>query len=246
MAMHAALQDWVLTELRFDEWVCFVLAALLLRVAIVIASITKARGRLVVSFGLLAVCAGLGYLFAWSPSHLAGIEASRVLAADRATWLLFGALVGLGFALARALGHAARSRIGRLEVVVVAPILAITILWAAYSGAQANGWYLPGPRAVSGQPAGAATTSRSSATPTGTHSAHKPSAPSAPCATPASITPWTVTFSASAVVSARAAGPRTAVATTAAWASDTLRRPAEGAPPGPLQERPTLLGGTGC
>jgi hypothetical protein len=153
MAMHAALQDWVLTELRFAEWVCFVLAALLVRVAIVIASFTKARGRLVVSFGLLAVCAGLGYLLARSPSHLGTIETSRILAADRATWLLFGALVGLGLALARA-RHSDRSRIGRLEVVVVAPILAVTLLWAGYSGAQANGWYVPGPQAVLGLPTG--------------------------------------------------------------------------------------------
>jgi hypothetical protein len=143
--IHPDLQGLVLGLLRFDEVLFFLIAAVMVRVAVIVASITNARGRLLLCFGLPVGCAGLGDLYGTVASG-PGSPNQYVLAAQSGTWLLLGALIGLWFAyaVARVLADPSQLSISPSEVAVVTLVFLVIVFWALFGSQAFNGQWTEG------------------------------------------------------------------------------------------------------
>jgi hypothetical protein len=131
----------------------FVLAAVLVRLAIGIASIANVRGGLILGFGMPIIFASLGYasitLFELPPvGHSCPAPGSACfyhpLIGTSGPWVLLGLLAGLWLAYAVAAGLAGSPRGPTWkECSIVLPIMIAMIWWALVIGAdQAGGGYV--------------------------------------------------------------------------------------------------------
>ena len=141
----------------FGWWqvLLFVLAGVLVRLAIGIASIAQVRGGLILGFGMPIIFASLGYagitLFQLPPvGHgcPAGAPGSACtfhpLIGTSAPWVLLGVLAGLWLAYAVAAGLAGSPPgLNWTECAIVLPIMVAAIWWAVVIGPeQAGGGYV--------------------------------------------------------------------------------------------------------
>ena len=141
----------------FGWWqvLLFVLAGVLVRLAVGIASIAQVRGGLILGFGMPIIFASLGYagitLFQLPPvGHgcPAGAPGSACtfhpLIGTSATWVLLGVLAGLRLAYAVAAGLAGSPPgLNWTECAIVLPIMVAAIWWAVVIGPeQAGGGYV--------------------------------------------------------------------------------------------------------
>jgi hypothetical protein len=138
------------------EVLLFLLAAVLVRFAIGIASVAKARGGLILAFGLPIVFAGLGYAFITffrlppvGHSCPPGVPASACiyhpLIGESGPWVFLGLLAGIWLAYALAAGVAGSPRRSRywIECAVAVPVMVAVIWWALVVGPdQAGGGYV--------------------------------------------------------------------------------------------------------
>ncbi|MBO0831071.1 MAG: hypothetical protein J2P29_03775 [Actinobacteria bacterium] len=137
-----------------EQVLLFLLATVLVRLAIAIATIANARGSLILAFGTPAIFAGLGYgvvtIFRQRPighSCPAGSPACFYypLIGETGPWIFLGLLAGIWLAYATAAdlaGHP-RSGLSWVEYAIVLPVMAAVIVWAlAFSHQQAGGGYV--------------------------------------------------------------------------------------------------------
>jgi hypothetical protein len=134
------------------RWVLlFVLAAVLARLAVGVASIARVRGGLMLAFGLPVLCAGLGYGFitvfrppAVGHSCPPGATSACVyhpLIGESGPWIVLGVLAGTWLAYAVAVDLAGPLRLARIwmECAAVLPVMTAVIGWALVVGPQQGG-----------------------------------------------------------------------------------------------------------
>jgi hypothetical protein len=141
--------DW--GTLRWDEVLLFLLAAVLARLAIGIASIAEVRGGLLLAFGLPLISTGVGYaaitVFRAPPvGHSCppgAISACQYhpLIGQSWPWMILGLLVGLwlAYAVATDLVESSRPSQPWIELAVVLPVTLGVIYWALVVGPQQAG-----------------------------------------------------------------------------------------------------------
>lgn len=166
--LHPGL-GWVGWGPGWNEVVIFFLLAILIRFLIGIASIAKARGGIILAFGLPVIFAGLGYAFItlfqqppvghdcpgtsprvhMSPQALAQAEAAACtyhpLIAEIWPWVFGGLLAGtwLAFATAVDLRGSVSRDLKWAEWAVALPVVAVGFWWGIAEGPnQAGGGYV--------------------------------------------------------------------------------------------------------
>lgn len=160
IALHPGV-SWFWADSRgWWEVLFFLLAAVLARLAIGVASVAKVRGGLILAFGVPIISASLGYafitLFRLPPvGHScpgfaqASLQASACtyhpLIGESGPWVLLGLLAGIWLAYAVAVGVEASPRLTRfwVECAIVLPTMTAAIWWALAVGPdQAGGGYV--------------------------------------------------------------------------------------------------------
>jgi hypothetical protein len=136
-----------------EQVLLFVLAAVLVRLAIGVASFADVRGGLLLAFGAPVIFAGLGYavitIFRQPPVGHSCPAVSPAcsyypLIGEAGPWIFLGLLAGVWLAYATAAGLAGSPRRGRrwVECAIVLPVMTAVIVWAlAFSHQQAGGGY---------------------------------------------------------------------------------------------------------
>lgn len=155
IALHPGT-SWHWGSLGWDGVLVFVLAAVLVRLAIGVASIAQARGGLLLAFGMPVVCSGLGYSFittfqqppaGHSCPALAPASACfyHPLIGEGGPWIILGLLAGvwLAYAVAGGLARSPRRGLIWIECAIVPPAITAVIWWALVIGPdQAGGGYI--------------------------------------------------------------------------------------------------------
>jgi hypothetical protein len=152
IALHPGMTWAGWSSLGWNEVLLFLLAAVLARLAIGIASIAKVRGGLVLAVGLPVVFASLGFAFitivrlppvGHSCPALAPAPACvyQPLIGESGPWVFLGLLAGMWLAYAIVIGLARSPRRGlnRVECAVVLPVMIAVIWWAVAIGPQQAG-----------------------------------------------------------------------------------------------------------
>lgn len=134
----------------------FFLAAVLVRLAIGIASVAKVRGSLILAFGMPVIFASLGYAFitffqlppvghSCPPFAPASACLYHPLIGESEPWVFLGLMAGIWLAYAVAAGVAGSPRRSTYwtECAVVLPLMTAVIWWALVVGPdQAGGGYV--------------------------------------------------------------------------------------------------------
>jgi hypothetical protein len=155
IALHPGT-SWNWGSLGWDGVLVFLLAAVLSRLAIGVASIAAVQGGLLLALGMPVVCSGLGYSFitifqqppaGHSCPALAPASACvyHPLIGESGPWIILGLLAGTWLAYAAAAGLARSPRRGPIwmECAIVLPAVTAVILWALVIGPdQAGGGYV--------------------------------------------------------------------------------------------------------
>jgi len=153
VALHPGMTWAGWDSLGWDYVLLFLLAAVLVRLAIGIASFADLRGGLILAFGIPVIFAGLGYgvimIFQQPPvGHscpgLASASACfyHPLIGESGPWIFLGLLAGIWLAYATAAGLSARRGLNWAEPMIVLPAMTAVILWALVVGRdQAGGGY---------------------------------------------------------------------------------------------------------
>jgi hypothetical protein len=152
IALHPGMTWAGWSSLGWGEVLLFLLAAVLVRLAIGIASIAKVRGALVLAVGLPVVFASLGFAFvtivrlppvghscpALAPAYAC---AYQPLIGESGPWVFLGLLAGMWLAYAVAVGLARSSRQGLkwVECAIVLPVMIAVLWWALVIGPQQAG-----------------------------------------------------------------------------------------------------------
>ena len=152
IALHPGMAWAGWSSLGWGEALLFLLAAVMVRLAIGIASIAKVRGAFVLAVGLPVVFAGLGFAFitiirlppvghpcpAPAPAYAC---AYQPLIGESGPWVFLGLLAGLWLAYAVAVGLAGSPRRGLnwVECAIVLPVMIAVIWWALVIGPQQAG-----------------------------------------------------------------------------------------------------------
>jgi hypothetical protein len=152
IALHPGMTWAGWSSLGWGEVLLFLLAAVLVRLAIGIASIAKVRGSLVFAVGLPVGFAGLGFAFitivrlppvghscpALAPAYAC---AYQPLIGESGPWVFLGLLAGLWLAYAVAVGLAGtpRPRLNWVECAIALPVMIAVIWWAIIVGPQQAG-----------------------------------------------------------------------------------------------------------
>ncbi len=158
IALHPGVTwDWG-NGLGWDEVLLFLLVAVLVRLAIGVASIAEVRGGLILAFGMPVIFAGLGYAFitvfrqppvGHSCPSMAPESACvfHPLIGESGPWIILGLLAGLWLAYAIAADLAGSPRRGLIwmECAIVLPAITAVILWALVIGPQQAGGGYVGP-----------------------------------------------------------------------------------------------------
>jgi hypothetical protein len=153
VALHPGVRWFWGGGLGWWQVLLFFLAAVLVRLAIGIASIANVRGGLILGFGLPIIFAGLGYasitLFQLPPvGHSCPAPGSACFyhpfIGTSGPWVLLGLLAGLWLAYAVAAGLAGSPQgLTWTECAIVLPIMIAAIWWALVIGPdQAGGGYV--------------------------------------------------------------------------------------------------------
>lgn len=136
-----------------EQVLLFLLAAVLVRLAIGTASVANARGGLILAFGTPVIFAGLGYavitIFQQPPighSCPPGSPACAYypLIGEIGPWIFLGLLAGiwLAYATAADLAGSPRRGLSWVEYAIALPVMAAAIVWAlVFSHQQAGGGY---------------------------------------------------------------------------------------------------------
>lgn len=140
------------SSLGWGEVLLFLLAAVLVRLAIGIASIANVRGALVLALGLPVVFASLGFAFitivrlppvehSCPPLAPAYACAYQPLIGESGPWVFLGLLAGtwLAYAVAVGLTGAPRRGLKWVECAIVPPVMIALIWWALVIGPQQAG-----------------------------------------------------------------------------------------------------------
>jgi hypothetical protein len=157
IALHPGM-TWFLWDDSLGWWevLLFLLAGVLLRLAIGIASVAKIRGGLILAFGVPMISAGLGYAFiaifqlppvghSCPPFASAYSCTYHPLIGQSGPWVFLGLLAGIWLAYAVALGVAGSPRrsLYWMECAIVLPVMTAAIWWALTVGPdQAGGGYV--------------------------------------------------------------------------------------------------------
>lgn len=156
IALHPGVSWFWADSLGWWEVLFFLLAAVLVRLAIGVASVAKVRGGLILAFGVPIIFASLGYayitLFQLPPvghSCPAFAQASdctyHPLIGESRPWVFLGLLAGIWLAYAVAVGVAGAPRrtLDWIECAIVLPTMTAVIWWALAVGPdQAGGGYV--------------------------------------------------------------------------------------------------------
>jgi hypothetical protein len=155
IAVHPGLTWDGWDPLGWVKILLVLVAAVLVRLAIGIASFANVRGGLILAFGLPVICAGLGYAFIRvfqqppvghsCPTGAGSACVYHPLIGMSGPWILLGLLAGLWLTYAAAPGLAGSPRRGVswAESVIVLPVMTTVILWAVVTGPdQAGGGYV--------------------------------------------------------------------------------------------------------
>jgi hypothetical protein len=154
IAVHPGM-SWNWDSLGWDGVLVFLLAAVLVRLAIGVASIAEVRGGLLLALGMPVICSGLGYsfikIFQLPPvGHSCPIPGPACffhpLIGESGPWIILGLLAGLWLAYAAAAGLARSPRRGLIwiECAIALPAMTAVIWWALVIGPdQAGGGYVP-------------------------------------------------------------------------------------------------------
>ncbi len=156
IALHPGMTWFWGDSLGWWEVLLFFLAAVLIRLAIGIASVAKVRGGLILAFGVPIIFASLGYalirIFQLPPvGHscpaLAPASACvfHPLIGESGPWVFLGLLAGIWLAYAVAVGLAGSPRraLYWMECAIVLPAMMAVIWWALVVGPdQAGGGYV--------------------------------------------------------------------------------------------------------
>jgi hypothetical protein len=148
IAVHpGASWDW--GSLGWVGVLVFVLAAVLVRLAIGVASIAEVRGGLLLALGMPVICSGLGYsfikIFQLPPvPHRCPVPGPACffhpLIGQSGPWIVLGLLAGLWLAYAAAAGGG----LIWIECAIALPAMTAVIWWALVIGPdQAGGGYVP-------------------------------------------------------------------------------------------------------
>jgi hypothetical protein len=143
-------------SLGWWEVLFFFLAAVLVRLAIAIASVAKVRGGLILAFGVPIISASLGYAFitlfqlppvghSCPPLASASDCTYHPLIGESGPWVFLGLLAGIWLAYAVAVGVAGSPRrtLYWTECAIVFPAMTAVIWWALAVGPdQAGGGYV--------------------------------------------------------------------------------------------------------
>ena len=156
IALHPGTTwDWG-SGLGWDEVLLFLLAPVLVRLAIGVASIAEVRGGLILAFGMPIIFSGLGYAFITvfrpppvghsCPSFApASACVYHPLIGESGPWIILGLLAGmwLAYAVAADLAGSPRRGLIWIECAIVLPAITTVILWALVIGPeQAGGGYV--------------------------------------------------------------------------------------------------------
>ena len=153
IALHPGT-SWDWGSLGWDGVLVFFLAAVLVRLAIGVASIAEVRGGLILAFGMPIIFSGLGYsfitIFQLPPvPHRCPVPGSACvyhpLIGESGPWIILGLLAGtwLAYAVAADLARSSRRGLIWIECAIVLPALTAVILWALVIGPdQAGGGYV--------------------------------------------------------------------------------------------------------
>ena len=152
IALHAGMTWAGWDSLGWTEVLLFLLAAVLVRLAIGIASIAKVRGGLILALGMPIIFASLGYtfitIFRLPPvGHMCPAPAPasacvyQPLIAESGPWIFLGLLAGTWLAYAVAVGLAGSPRRGLnwIECAIVLPTTVAVIWWTLVIGPQQAG-----------------------------------------------------------------------------------------------------------
>lgn len=156
IALHPGMTWFLWGSLGWWEVLLFVLAAVLVRLGIGIASVANMRGGLILAFGVPMISAGLGYafvtLFQLPPvGHMCPYRATvysctyHPLIGQSGPWVFLGLLAGIWLAYAVALGVAGSPRraLYWIECATALPVMMAAIWWALVVGPdQAGGDYV--------------------------------------------------------------------------------------------------------
>jgi hypothetical protein len=148
--------SWDWDSLGWDGVLLFLLVAVLVRLAIGVASIAEVRGGLILAFGMPIIFSGLGYAFitvfrqppaGHSCPSLAPASACvyHPLIGESGPWIILGLLAGmwLAYAVAADLAGSPRRGLIWIECAIVLPAITAVILWALVIGPeQAGGGYV--------------------------------------------------------------------------------------------------------
>ena len=143
-------------SLGWWEVLLFLLAAVLVRLAIGIASVAKVRGGLILAFGMPIIFASLGYAFitifqlppvghscpAFAPASACTYHP---IIGESGPWVFLGLLAGiwLAYAIAAGVAGSPRRALYSLECAIVLPTMMAVIWWALAVGPdQAGGGYV--------------------------------------------------------------------------------------------------------
>jgi len=155
IALHPGITWFWGDSLGWWQVLLFFLVAVLVRLAIAVASVANVRGGLILGFGMPIIFAGVGYaairLFQLAPvghSCPPGAPASacvyQPIIGKSGPWVILGLLAGtwLAYAVAAGLGGLPRG-LNRKEYAIVLPIMTGLIWWALVVGPdQAGGGYV--------------------------------------------------------------------------------------------------------
>jgi hypothetical protein len=156
IALHPGVSWFWADSFGWWEVLLFFLAAVLVRLAIGIASVAKVRGGLILAFGLPIISASLGYAFITvfqlppvghsCPAFATAYACTfHPLIGESGPWVFLGLLAGIWLAYAVAVGVAGSPRRTRfwIECAVVLPAMMAVIWWALVVGPdQAGGGYV--------------------------------------------------------------------------------------------------------
>lgn len=154
IALHPGMTWAGWDSLGWDEVLLFFLAAVLVRLAIGIASIARVQGGLILAFVMPVIFSGLGYavitIFRQPPvGHSCPAPGPACvfdpLIGESGPWIFLGLLAGLWLAYALAAGLAGSPRRGLnwVECAIVLPAMMAVIVWALVIGPQqAGGGYV--------------------------------------------------------------------------------------------------------
>jgi hypothetical protein len=156
IALHPGVSWFWADSLGWWEVLLFFLAAVLVRLAIGIASVAKVRGGLILAFGVPIIFASLGYAFirifqlppvghSCPASAPASACTFHPLIGESAPWVFLGLMAGIWLAYAVAVGMAGSPRraLFWIECAIVLPAVMAVIWWALAVGPdQAGGGYV--------------------------------------------------------------------------------------------------------